>query len=131
MEVLRLGVVVLLLLGDAFQVRADEPEKGILCQVGQLLFLNGQPLWGKDLCEAKCVCCDGKDYFGVGCSNGRVTRLTLSSAQLKGQLSPLLSNLTELSSINFSCNQITGPIPPFNNIFKLTAVYASLKVAVF
>ncbi|KAJ4755735.1 Leucine-rich receptor-like protein kinase family protein [Rhynchospora pubera] len=57
--------------------------------------------------------CNGFTSFlpGVTCNNGRVYKLSLSGHSLSGQLSPSLSNCTNLQSLDLSSNQLTGPIP--------------------
>lgn len=54
---------------------------------------------------------------GLSCSGNRVTQLTLDPAGYKGTLSPLVSKLTELITIDLSENQFSGPIP--SSIFFL------------
>ncbi|XP_050238365.1 DNA damage-repair/toleration protein DRT100 [Mercurialis annua] len=56
-------------------------------------------------------------FSGVSCYLGRVTSLTLGtglsdSPGLAGQLSPALSNLTQLTQLVLHPGIVTGPIPP-------------------
>ncbi|KAK1430319.1 hypothetical protein QVD17_12975 [Tagetes erecta] len=48
---------------------------------------------------------------GLSCSGNRVTQLTLDPAGYSGTLSPLVSQLTQLITIDLSDNKFTGPIP--------------------
>lgn len=53
-------------------------------------------------------CCH---WEGITCDeNGRVTSLLLPSKGLKGGISPSLGNLTHLSHLNLSQNQLSGPL---------------------
>nr|KAJ3420416.1 hypothetical protein HK105_005694 [Polyrhizophydium stewartii] len=54
------------------------------------------------------------------CSNGVITGLTLSGANLTGSLSPLLSGLTNVTSLDLSNNlQLSGPLP--SGLSKVTS----------
>ncbi|KAM0062030.1 putative non-specific serine/threonine protein kinase [Helianthus debilis subsp. tardiflorus] len=48
---------------------------------------------------------------GLSCSNNRVTQLTFDRAGYSGTLSPLVSQLTQLITIDLSDNKLSGPIP--------------------
>ena len=50
-------------------------------------------------------------WYGVTVSGGRVTRLSLSSNQLAGQLPAQLGSLSRLTELNLGSNQLTGSIP--------------------
>jgi Leucine-rich repeat (LRR) protein len=88
------------------------------------------------------------NWYGVSCSGGHVSKLSLSSNQLNGaiptelgQLSRLkklfldfnqlsgpipaeLSDLINLEDIRLSANQLSGPIPPeLGNLIKLKRLY--------
>lgn len=54
---------------------------------------------------------------GLSCSGNRVTQLTLDPAGYAGTLSPLVSQLTQLITIDLSDNKFSGPIP--NSVFFL------------
>nr|KAJ3422597.1 hypothetical protein HK105_007375 [Polyrhizophydium stewartii] len=54
------------------------------------------------------------------CSNGVITGLTLSGANLTGSLSPLLSGLANVTSLDLSNNpQLSGPLP--SGLSKVTS----------
>lgn len=57
--------------------------------------------------------CNGftSTLVGVTCNNGRVYKLSLSAQSLSGQISPSISNCTNLQSLDLSSNDLTGPIP--------------------
>ncbi|KAL4588686.1 hypothetical protein LXL04_001581 [Taraxacum kok-saghyz] len=48
---------------------------------------------------------------GLSCSGNRVTQLTFDRAGYVGTLSPLVSKLTQLITIDISDNKLSGPIP--------------------
>ncbi len=52
------------------------------------------------------------NWYGVNCSNGRVTRLSLGINQLSGAIPPELGQLSELQRLEFDGNQLSGAIPP-------------------
>ncbi|KAI3815225.1 hypothetical protein L1987_14886 [Smallanthus sonchifolius] len=54
---------------------------------------------------------------GLSCSNNRVTQLTFDRAGYAGTLSPLVSQLTQLITIDLSDNKLSGPIP--TSLFSL------------
>ncbi|XP_071736796.1 uncharacterized protein [Rutidosis leptorrhynchoides] len=54
---------------------------------------------------------------GLSCSGNRVTQLTLDPAGYTGTLSPLVSQLTQLITIDLSDNKFSGQIP--NSLFFL------------
>ncbi|KAI3803717.1 hypothetical protein L1987_31878 [Smallanthus sonchifolius] len=53
----------------------------------------------------------------LSCSANRVTQLTFDPAGYSGTLSPLVSQLTELTTIDLSDNKLSGPIP--TSLFSL------------
>nr|POE48274.1 putative leucine-rich repeat receptor-like protein kinase [Quercus suber] len=69
------------------------------------IWQNTPPNWvGSDPC--------GKGWVGIGCTNSRVTSITLSSIGLTGSLSGDLELLSELQTLDLSYNKgLTGPIP--------------------
>ncbi|KAM7474428.1 hypothetical protein LguiB_021671 [Lonicera macranthoides] len=73
---------------------------------------NTPPNWvGMDPC--------GDRWEGIGCTNSRVTSITLLSMNLTGTLSGDILNLSELQTLDLSYNTgLTGPIRP--SIGKLT-----------
>ncbi|XP_072973327.1 tyrosine-sulfated glycopeptide receptor 1-like [Typha angustifolia] len=51
-------------------------------------------------------------WEGIGCNtNGAVTRISLPSKELRGEISPALANLTQLSYIDLSHNWLAGTLP--------------------
>ncbi|KAK1417518.1 hypothetical protein QVD17_26647 [Tagetes erecta] len=60
-----------------------------------------------------------RTYFlcALSCSANRVTQLTFDHAGYAGTLSPLISQLTQLVTIDLSDNKLSGPIP--SSIFTL------------
>lgn len=48
---------------------------------------------------------------GAICNNGRIFKLTLNNLSLRGNISPFLSNCTNLQALDLSSNFLTGPIP--------------------
>ena len=62
----------------------------------------------------------------VGGTPPRVTKLSLASSGLTGQLSGLLGNLTGLTELRLEGNSLTGAIPSkFSQLTNLTHVYLS------
>ncbi|KAL3515312.1 hypothetical protein ACH5RR_022214 [Cinchona calisaya] len=59
-------------------------------------------------------CSIPRTYFSCGllCTGNRVTQLTLDPADYVGTLTPLLSKLTQLITLDLSTNKFYGPIPP-------------------
>ncbi|GAA0174358.1 transmembrane signal receptor [Lithospermum erythrorhizon] len=49
---------------------------------------------------------------GISCISNRVTEITLDPAGYSGTLSPLISKLTQLISLDLADNKFYGPIPP-------------------
>ncbi|XP_076886032.1 protein STRUBBELIG-RECEPTOR FAMILY 7-like [Bidens hawaiensis] len=54
---------------------------------------------------------------GLTCTNNRVTQLTFDRVGYSGTLSPLVSQLTQLVTIDLSDNKLSGPIP--SSLFSL------------
>ena len=52
------------------------------------------------------------NWYGVTCSAGHVTGLSLGLNQLSGSIPPELGNLTNLQSLFLNQNQLSGSIPP-------------------
>lgn len=48
---------------------------------------------------------------GATCNNGRIYKLSLQNLDLRGSISPFISNCTNLQSLDLSNNSIAGPIP--------------------
>ncbi|KAL2906492.1 Receptor-like protein 44 [Bienertia sinuspersici] len=57
--------------------------------------------------------CNGFDSHlqGATCNNGRIFRLSLSSLNLRGTISPSLSKCTNLQTLDLSSNSLSGEIP--------------------
>ncbi|KAJ8645373.1 hypothetical protein MRB53_007121 [Persea americana] len=57
--------------------------------------------------------CNGFTSYltGATCNNGRIYKLSLPNLSLSGNISPFLSNCTNLQSLDLSSNSISGPIP--------------------
>ncbi len=65
-------------------------------------------------------------WFGVTCSEGNITQLSLGSNQLNGSIPPEIGNLTLLVYVRLYYNQLSGPIPSeIGNLTALTALYLS------
>ncbi|XP_017225911.1 leucine-rich repeat receptor protein kinase HPCA1 [Daucus carota subsp. sativus] len=63
--------------------------------------------------------CGGNGWEGVTCYNSRVTRLTLSTMGLVGELSGAIGDLEELTSLDLSFNEgLTGSLPPQLGLLK-------------
>lgn len=58
------------------------------------------------------------DWYGVACSDGSVTGLSLTSNNLSGAIPPTLGNLANLSQLSLGDNQLSGSIPP--ELWELT-----------
>jgi Leucine-rich repeat (LRR) protein/ribosomal protein L35AE/L33A len=63
------------------------------------------------------------DWYGVECKNGHVTRLKLQYNQLKGSISEMIGNLSELEVLTLNNNLLRGNIPStigdLNNLWNL------------
>ena len=63
-------------------------------------------------------------WYGVRCSAGHVTRLSLSYNQLTGGIPPELGNLANLQGLSLWGNQLSGSIPPqLSNLTNLQDLY--------
>ena len=64
-------------------------------------------------------------WYGITTDNqGRITKLNLTSNQLKGELPPELANLTNLEVLALGGNQLTGTIPTWlSNLANLQELY--------
>jgi len=51
-------------------------------------------------------------WFGVAVTGGQVTGLSLGTNRLRGTMPPELGNLSNLTTLHVSNNQLTGPFPP-------------------
>ncbi|KAL4302679.1 hypothetical protein GQ457_10G017270 [Hibiscus cannabinus] len=73
---------------------------------------------GSDPCKKK--------WLGVQCSGDSVVGLHLSGLQLAGQIDvQALLQIRGLKAVSFINNSFTGPIPEFNNLTALRAMYLS------
>ncbi len=52
------------------------------------------------------------NWWGVGCTAGHVSYLSIAGNQGSGVIPPEIGNLTELTTLWLDNNQLTGPIPP-------------------
>ncbi|GLU06073.1 hypothetical protein SLE2022_231360 [Rubroshorea leprosula] len=78
-------------------------------------YKNFPPNWlGSDPC--------GDGWVGIGCTNSRVTSITLANMGLEGQVFSDIPSLTELQTLDLSYNKgLTGSLPPsIGNLEKLT-----------
>ncbi|GLT52146.1 hypothetical protein SLA2020_255010 [Shorea laevis] len=76
---------------------------------------NLPPNWsGSDPC--------GEGWVGIGCTNSRVTSITLGNMGLEGQVFSDIPSLTELQTLDLSYNKgLTGSLPEsIGNLKKLT-----------
>lgn len=66
-------------------------------------------------------CSIPRTYFSCGllCTGNRVTQLTLDPADYVGTLTPLISKLTQLVTLDLSTNKFSGPIPPLYSLTNL------------
>ena len=61
------------------------------------------------------------DWYGVTCTSGQITTLSLGSNNLSGTIPTELGNLTSLIQLNFFNNSLTGTIPAeLGNLTNLT-----------
>lgn len=67
--------------------------------------------WGKENFVKPCND-STSNLHGAVCNNGRIFKLSLNNLQLRGTISPFLSNCTNLQTLDLSSNYLTGPIPP-------------------
>jgi len=64
------------------------------------------------------------DWYGVSCSGGSVTRLSMHNNQLSGTIPVSLGNLSNLQTLYLSVNQLIGSIPAsLGNLSKLQILY--------
>ncbi|GLT44523.1 hypothetical protein SLA2020_184120 [Shorea laevis] len=78
---------------------------------------NLPPDWsGSDPC--------GDGWVGIGCTNSRVTSITLANMGLEGQVFSDIPSLTELQTLDLSYNEgLTGSLPAsIGNLKKLTSL---------
>ncbi|GKV31580.1 hypothetical protein SLEP1_g40258 [Rubroshorea leprosula] len=78
-------------------------------------YKNFPPNWlGSDPC--------GDGWVGIGCTNSRVTSITLANMGLEGQVFSDIPSLTELQTLDLSYNKrLTGSLPEkIGNLTKLT-----------
>ncbi|KAJ8500431.1 hypothetical protein OPV22_010983 [Ensete ventricosum] len=77
---------------------------------------NTPPSWGKT--DDPC----GTPWEGVGCSNSRVTRLSLSTMDIEGTLGDDIGQLVELKILDLSYNKRLGGrlTPNIGNLMELT-----------
>ena len=62
-------------------------------------------------------------WYGVGCRNGHVNRVSLSRNNLVGNLPPALEDLVQLYFLDLGRNQLVGVIPPeLGNLYSLSFV---------
>ena len=67
-------------------------------------------------------------WFGVTCTDGRVTKLDVEKNQLTGSIPVELADLSELVHLNLSWNQLSGSIPSeLGNLSKLEKIYLSIN----
>ncbi|CAM8987539.1 unnamed protein product [Rhodiola kirilowii] len=71
-------------------------------------------------------CTRGAQWRGVICMNGIVTGIHLTSMSIAGTIDvDALAQIRGLRTISFSNNSFSGPIPPFNRLGALKALYLS------
>ena len=62
-------------------------------------------------------------WYGIACTNQRISQLTLSNNQLNGTIPPEIGRLTELTHLTLYQNVLTGQLPPeighLNNLLAL------------
>ncbi|XP_047324280.1 leucine-rich repeat receptor protein kinase HPCA1-like [Impatiens glandulifera] len=78
---------------------------------------NIPPSWvGTDPCGSK--------WDGIGCTNSRITTITLASMGIGGQLTGDIASMVELLTLDLSYNpDMSGPIPPLiGSLKKLTTL---------
>lgn len=65
-------------------------------------------------------------WTGIGCTNGRVTRLVLDGLHVTGSIpQTLLQNLTFLSKLSLRNNSIRGPLPDLSRLKNLQFLFLS------
>ncbi|CAM8957934.1 hypothetical protein QQ045_017617 [Rhodiola kirilowii] len=63
---------------------------------------------------------------GATCNNGRIYKLSLKNLNLRGTISPYLSNCTNLQTLDLSSNSLNGEIPPdLQNLVNLAVLNLS------
>nr|WP_293840334.1 leucine-rich repeat domain-containing protein [uncultured Arsenicibacter sp.] len=83
---------------------------------------NGSGWTNKTGWLANCDPCSG--WYGVTCTNGRVSALSLINNQLTGSIPASLSALTNLQTLDLTLNQLTGSIPAsLGTLTKLQNLY--------
>ncbi|GKV49313.1 hypothetical protein SLEP1_g56069 [Rubroshorea leprosula] len=60
----------------------------------------------------------GDGWVGIGCTNSRVTTITLANMGLEGQVFSDIPSLTELQTLLFDSNNLNGPIPSTLGLVK-------------
>lgn len=75
--------------------------------------------WTGPLCNLN----NTTSWYGIECSGGRVTGISLESLGLAGEFRPdALANLTELQTLSFKNNSLSGNLMDFSNNRKLRRV---------
>lgn len=120
------GTAALLLAGVQQVAQAQTPGSGFDCTTTSGINLTdcvalvslydgtGGPTWftatNWTVTTTPCAA-DGSGWFGVSCSNGRVTSLLLQDNNLSGSLPPMIAALSELQLLGLSDNELSGPLP--------------------
>ena len=85
---------------------------------------EGMEMWG----SGKTPCDANRTWVGVSCENGRVSVLALEDMGLSGTIDvDALLELQALRVISFQNNSFSGPIPDFNRLGALKAIFLSRK----
>ncbi len=102
--------------GAATQLRTADCTHPDYAALADLYNATNGPNWtNKTGWLTDCNLCG---WYGIGCTNGRVTTLNLVNNGLQGSIPMSLSGLTNLSALSLALNQLSGTIPA--NLGNLT-----------
>ncbi|XP_060169255.1 probable inactive receptor kinase At2g26730 [Lycium barbarum] len=84
---------------------------------------NNPKILQKNWTSLMCYMNNTPNWYGISCINGRVTGLVLENLGLTGKLNPnALANLTQLQTLSFKNNSISGNLMDFSKNQNLKSI---------